>query len=168
MQEDLTMQETNKNLFNKAMILLVSMLLVIIFSIISINMNQSSVVYADGEIKLFTIHHVYLDDTYLGPIKDQSIVEEHLSDQIEEMDQANEHLTYGTDQELSYIPERVFSVDINKEQLLNRLDQQLVIDIQATTVEINDKLLGHFATEGEAEQAIFEYKSLYVDEAILT
>ena len=156
-----------KQVFNKRMILLVSLLLVGIATVITILVTQSSIVHADGELKLSTIHHVYLDDVYLGSIKDKSVVDQHISDQLEELEQTDENYTYGTEQELSYIPERVFSVDIDIDRLLARLDQQLVIEIQATTLQFGDDVFAHFASETEAEQAIYDYISLYVDEDVL-
>ena len=163
-QEDLTMLDRKQNSYTTYTILLATLFIGLFFHVLNIIMPQSFIVSAAESTELSTIHHVYLDDTYLGPIKDKTVVEKYLAEQIESMEQADEGFTYGTAQELSYIPERVFYVDINIEQLLTRLDQQLEIDILATTITFENNQLGHFASVEQAEEAIFQYKSLFVDE----
>lgn len=160
------MTKLNLNRFN---LLLTSALLLTLVLMISLIVSQSQVVYASGgdEDGLLTIHHVYLDDEYLGSVEDESIVEQYIADQIEEKNQTDEAYTYGYDQELLFVPERVFSTDISIDQVLDKLDQELVIDVQAITIQLGDKTLGHFASEEEAEEALFDFKSLYVDEEIL-
>src|SRR5690625_999992 len=138
-QEDLTMLDRKQNSYTTYTILIATLFIGLFFHVLNIIMPQSFIVSAAESTELSTIHHVYLDDTYLGPIKDKTVVEKYLAEQIESMEQADEGFTYGTAQELSYIPERVFYVDINIEQLLTRLDQQLEIDILATTITFENK-----------------------------
>ncbi|MBU5594468.1 M23 family metallopeptidase [Amphibacillus sp. MSJ-3] len=142
-----------------------SILLFMLVLINSLMTSEIQVVYAKGDddAGFSTIYHVYLDDEYLGAVKDQSLVEQHIADRIEAKNRADDTYTYGNDQELLLIPERVFSENVNIDQVLDRLDQELVIDVQATTLKFGDKTLGHFASKKDAEKAIFKYKSLYVD-----
>ena len=158
------MQGNKKSAYSYASLLL----LTLVIGISSLTV-QSQTVYADSgdQGKLLTIYHTYLDDEYLGSTKDRSIVTQYINDKIEEKNENADGYTYGYDQELNFIPERVFYEDSNVDQLLAELDQVLEIDIKATTLQFGDRTLGHFASEEEAEQALYEYKSLYVDEEIL-
>ena len=142
-------------------------LLIILITLLALIVIESPVVYANSDKELTTIYHVYLTDDYIGSVDDQSIIEQHISDKLESMNHSDDNYTYGYEQELLFIPERVFYTNLNIDQVLEVLDQELIIDIQATTVQFGDNILGHFASTAEAEQAIFDYKNLYVDEDTL-
>ena len=142
-------------------------LLIILITLLALIVIESPVVYANSDKELTTIYHVYLTDDYIGSVDDQSIIEQHISDKLESMNHSDDNYTYGYEQELLFIPERVFHTNLNIDQVLAILDQELIIGIQATTVQFGDNILGHFASTAEAEQAIFDYKNLYVDEDTL-
>lgn len=136
---------------------------------LSVNPASMPVTYAsdDSQINLQTIYHTYIDTDYLGSVRDESIVIDYLTARVEEMNQSNDKYTYGYEQELIFVPERVFNDNTNTIRVLNRLDQEVHIDIQATTLQIGDHILGHFASEEESNQALYDYKNLYVDADVL-
>lgn len=165
MREDLNMQAFTKMISKgRLKVISASSLLVILITLLGLIVVESPVAHANSDKELTTIYHVYLTDDYIGSVDDQSIIEQHISNKLKSMDDSNNNYTYGYEQEIHYIPERVFYTNLNIEQVLDTLDQELVIDIQATTIQFGDNILGHFASAAEAEQVIFDYKKLYVDE----
>lgn len=168
MREDLTMQAFLKTIFtSRFKVISATSLLLFLMTLLGLIVVESPVAYANSESNLLTIYHVYLDDDYIGSVDDQAIIEQHISTKIKTMNDSDRDYTYGYEQEIAFIPERVFSTNLNIDQVLATLDQELVIDIQATTLQLGDKVLGHFASIEDADQAIFNYKKLYVDEEVL-
>ncbi len=168
MREDLNMQAFMKMISNgRLKVISATSLLIILITLLGLIVGESPVIYANSDKKLTTIYHVYLTDDYIGSVDDQSIIEQHISNKLESMNDSDDNYTYGYEQELLFIPERVFHTNLNIDQVLAVLDQELIIGIQATTVQFGDNILGHFASTAEAEQAIFDYKNLYVDEDTL-
>ena len=155
------------SLTSRIKVIFATSLLVTLVSILGLIVVESPVTYANNDTQLSTIYHVYLEDEYIGSVHDQSTIDNFISDKVAEKNNSDNQYIYGFGQEILFIPEWVFSANLNSDQVLEVLDQQLVLGIQAITVQFGEKILGHFASKEDAEQAINDYKQLYVDEEVL-
>lgn len=125
----------------------------------------TSSVLAD-EQKLSTVYHVYVEDEHAGIVKDKDTIENYKKKIIQKHQEEND-FSYTIEEEISYVSEKVFSSKADKQEVLEYLEEELTVAVEAKALMIGDKLVGYFASEEAAEDVIQSYKAAYVDEEIL-
>lgn len=167
MSQTLMQYVSKKNII---ILLVASFILTLLFGMLNIDSN---VVYAEGNNPITTMYHLYLDDTYLGAVTDETSVDDLIEKEIEAKEEAQESededelLTYGLKETITMVPERVFHTPSSDDVVLERLKDMMTIDVVAQSLTINERLVGYFADEATVDQLIFEFKNKYVDETIL-
>ncbi|CQR45836.1 Murein DD-endopeptidase MepM [Paraliobacillus sp. PM-2] len=122
---------------------------------------------ASADIGLDTIYHVYLDGEHVGTVDNKDIITSYIDDRIVEKENANDSYSYAVKQEISYIPERVFNPNSNNEKVLDIVQDDISIQVNAYELQIGGDSAGYFKDEETARQALYEYKAKYVDKKIL-
>ncbi|WP_067840445.1 LysM peptidoglycan-binding domain-containing M23 family metallopeptidase [Amphibacillus sediminis] len=143
-------------------LVLTSLLLIIGYGLIN-----PLVVHATDDSELATIYHVYLDYEYIGAANNDQVIYDYIDEQVEAKALEHDHFRYGVAQELTLVPERVFHQSGSDEEVVNKLAEKLMIQVEATALELGGNAVGFFASEHDAEQALFEYKTIFVDEDVL-
>lgn len=123
-------------------------------------------VHAD-DVELQTIYHVYVDGEHIGIVEDQSIVQNYVNHTIAEEGKDSEDITYVIDEEISFIPEKVFNKEVENTEVLQTLQDQLTVEAVGNALTIGEEVVGYFATEEQAEQVLQLYKEKYVKPEIL-
>ncbi|MCZ0702242.1 murein DD-endopeptidase MepM/ murein hydrolase activator NlpD [Natronobacillus azotifigens] len=127
---------------------------------------QETYAEEDNDNRLETIYHVYLNQHHVGSVDSKEVVATFIEQSIEEKEEDGEH-SYALKQEIHYIPERVFQHNTSNDLVLDQLEEEIIIQVAATGIQIGDEIVGYFAELEEAEQVIHEYKTQYVDEETL-
>lgn len=138
----------------------------IIISALSFNSAYASAEY-DLQPELQTIYHVYSDDLYLGTVSNKDKVEAVIAEkiaaskkQIKDLD-----LIY-TENQLSLVPEQLLSDEPNSndEKVFNYLETDFELNVEASALKINDKIVTYLENEEKVADVIQSLKLKYVSE----
>lgn len=119
-----------------------------------------------NEAELSNVYHVYVDNEHAGIVESKEIVEDYISDKISKHQDDND-ITYTVREEVDYVPEKVFSSKADNQELLNYLEEELTLAVEAQALTIGDEVVGYFADKEQAEEVIQAYKEKYVNKDIL-
>ena len=93
----------------------------------------------EGDSIIHTVYHVYSDSKYVGMVSDEERIEQLKNEELEKA--ATEFkglpLTIGT--ELSIVPEKVFSVGTDDEEVIGKLQDMLTVEAEAIGVQIDEE-----------------------------
>ncbi|SDC41843.1 Murein DD-endopeptidase MepM and murein hydrolase activator NlpD, contain LysM domain [Pelagirhabdus alkalitolerans] len=148
--------------------LILTAFFIVLLALLAVSgLNQSTVAHADeGDMPM--IHHVYVDGEHIGPVNDEEVIEDQLEERVEEVEQeTDDEYSYGVKEEITYVSERVFRPSINQESTLEKLEDQITVEIAAVELILGDASVGYFETEEEAEDVIEAYKEQFIDEDLL-
>ncbi|WP_335871893.1 M23 family metallopeptidase [Bacillus sp. 2205SS5-2] len=124
-----------------------------------------SVAATNGNSSTFeTVYHVYFSDQYLGVVSDQSMAEELIDTKMEEQAKKYDVETVKIAEELTYIPEQVFTKNINNASVLRKISESIVIQSEAIGIQIDEKTVAYVESSEEADQVLKNIKLLYVSE----
>ncbi|SFL74251.1 Murein DD-endopeptidase MepM and murein hydrolase activator NlpD, contain LysM domain [Gracilibacillus orientalis] len=126
---------------------------------------SSQVAFADDE-ELSKVYHVYVDDEHAGIVENKDVVEDYIAEKISGHQDEND-FTYTVNEEIDYVTETVFSPQADSHEVLDYLDEELTVAVEAQALTIGADVVGYFAEEEQAEQVIQEYKEKYVSADVL-
>jgi murein DD-endopeptidase MepM/ murein hydrolase activator NlpD len=125
----------------------------------------SQVVLADDE-ELSKVYHVYVDGEHVGIVDNKDIVEDYIAETISDHQDEND-FTYTVNEEINFVTETVFSSEADNQEVLDHLEEELTVAVEAEALTIGDEVVGYFAEKDLAEQVIQEYKEKFVSEDVL-
>lgn len=120
---------------------------------------------AANEAEAFqTVHHVYLDDEYIGLVADEKKLEQLTEEKIEEVEQQFEDFPLAIQENYSVIPERVFNVKADDEPVLEQLAEELVVETEGIGIQVNNETVLYVRDEESYEEVIKAFKLQAVSE----
>ncbi|MDX8045416.1 peptidoglycan DD-metalloendopeptidase family protein [Gracilibacillus sp. S3-1-1] len=129
-------------------------------SVVGIGLTAQTV-FAE-ESSLTKVYHVYVDSDYAGTVDDKEIVEDYIIDKIAEKQSDEDELTYTINEEIRYVPEQVFSPEADDQKVIDYLDDELTVAVEAEALVVGDDVVGYFANEEVAEEVIQAYQEQFV------
>ncbi|TQS76319.1 M23 family metallopeptidase [Ornithinibacillus gellani] len=124
--------------------------------------SVSSTAWATG--KLQTVYHVYADDTYIGKVDDQAVVEQFMEDKLEAAAQEEPSVHPVFAEEISFVPEKMFEPSFNNDETIAALAGNLTIAADAVELRIGGTSVGFFPDEETVLAVLTDYVTAFVDE----
>lgn len=115
-----------------------------------------------------TIHHIYLNDEYIGKIADEEKLEQLKEEKIEVATEEFDDLSLAIEDGLSIVPERVFSVKTDDEKVLTQLEKELSVETESVGVQVNDEIALHLKDDESYEEVVKAFILQSVTEEELT
>lgn len=110
-----------------------------------------------GEDSLIhTVYHVYSDGEYVGMLSDDKKIEQLKQKELEEAASEYEGLPLIIGTELSIVPEKVFSVATDDEEVLGKLQDKLTVEAEAIGVQIGQETALYVKDMADYEEVIQE------------
>lgn len=109
-----------------------------------------------------TIYHVYLNDQYVGLLSDENKLEEIKEKKIETASGQFGAFDLAIEDGLSVIPERVFSVNIDDRQVIEKLEAELAIETEAVGLQIGEEIPLYVKDAEDYEQLLKDFKLQFV------
>ena len=143
-----------------------SKIIIIAMLLTGYSLNEVRAEENEGEIQ--TLFHIYSDGEYVGGLSDKSKLEKLKTDMVkmEAAEFENLSLTVGTD--LSIVPERVFTVETTDDKVLEKLQENLLVEAKAIGIEVGGELALHVKDEEAYDEVIRGLKLQAVTEQELT
>ncbi|MCA1054913.1 M23 family metallopeptidase [Rossellomorea aquimaris] len=125
----------------------------------------SSVAADDSDNKgLQTIYHVYINSHYVGAVTDQDQVKDMLEKRLKNAQEDHKEYEMTWNNDITYIPENVFSAKINNREVLNNVSKSMAVEADAYALFVDDKPVAYVKDKEEAEKALKKVKLNYVSE----
>lgn len=115
-----------------------------------------------------TIHHVYLNDEYIGKIADEEKLEQLKEEKIEVATEEFDGFSLAIEEGLSIVPERVFSVKTDDEKVLTQLEKELSVETESVGIQVNDEIALHVKDDENYEEVVNTFILQWVTEEELT
>ncbi|GGM28417.1 metalloendopeptidase [Paraliobacillus quinghaiensis] len=125
-----------------------------------------NVAYADDD-NIETVYHVYVDAEHIGTIDNKEVITSYVDNLIKEHAEENDTYSYVTEQEINYVPELVFNPKVANEKVLDKVEDDITIQVNAYALQIDDNVVGYFKDKETAEKTLQTYKEKYVDKETL-
>lgn len=128
----------------------------------SVTFNIASAKETEDKDRFSNIYHVYDGEEYMGAVSDQKAVQQLIDEKEQESTKKYPGFTVTVGSNVKIIPEQVFTVDANNEEVLNKLSNTLDVEAAAHALVINGKPVAYLKNEADYEEAMNLLKLKYV------
>ncbi|WP_318616556.1 peptidoglycan DD-metalloendopeptidase family protein [Sporosarcina sp. YIM B06819] len=117
--------------FRKVLAILISTMM-----LAGLGMNEGFAI-SDEHTGLLTIFHIYSDGEYVGVLSDEKKLEQLKAEELQKAASEFENLPLTIATDLSVIPERVFTAEVDDEIVLEKLHDMLSVEAEAVSIIID-------------------------------
>jgi len=110
------------------------------------------------------IYHVYNGNQYIGAVADSGTVETLIDIKKEDASSQFKDLSIDAGSNISVIPEQVYSVSVNEEETLTKLEQSVEIEAEAHALVINGEPVAYVKNKEDFEKTINLIKLKFVSQ----
>ncbi|QDP42268.1 M23 family metallopeptidase [Radiobacillus deserti] len=125
------------------------------------------VIYGEENSDLSTVYHVYVNGEHFGTVDSKEVIESFVNNLVEEKKKGKKDYSYTVGETISYIPEKVFNEPSENSEVLNALEDELTIKVNAYVLKVGENVVGYFESEEAAKLALNELKEKYVKPEVL-
>ncbi|OZM56589.1 hypothetical protein CIB95_10205 [Lottiidibacillus patelloidae] len=104
--------------------------------------------------ELKTVYHVYVDGEKIGTVNDTSLVDELVKNKSLQIQDEYPNYEIVVKEDLVLVPEKVFSLDFNNEQVLAKLNHKISLAVKATALVVNEEIIGYVENESAGQAVI--------------
>ncbi|MCM3744570.1 M23 family metallopeptidase [Sporosarcina luteola] len=122
----------------------------------------------EKDSSIHTVYHVYFASKYIGMLSDDKKIEQLKKEELEKAASEYEGLPLTIGTELSIVPEKVFTIGTDDEQVLGKLQNMLTVEAEAIGVQIDGETAFYVKDKADFEAVIHELTLQTVTEQELT
>lgn len=108
------------------------------------------------------IYHVYVADSYIGAVSDESVIQQLVEEKEKEASIQYGKLSIDGDSNISVIPEQVFKVESNDSETLEKLQEAIVVEAQAYSLQVNGEPIAYLKDQNDYKEVLNSLKLQYV------
>ncbi|MDQ6595320.1 M23 family metallopeptidase [Bacillus salipaludis] len=127
----------------------------------SLLLANGSNTFADSS-NLTTIHYVYLNNTYIGTVSDQSIIEKSISEKIKDLKKTYKDLDLKINPQIEYISEEVFHSTANDQETISNLENSNLLQADSAVILVEGTPVAYLDSTKAAKNVIEKLKLQYV------
>lgn len=135
-------------------LLLMALVLLIGFQIHTKSVNAAE--------EMGTIHHIYVDDQYMGALSDPSKLDDLLAETLQKAEKKYKKLNITVGENVSVVPEKVFDVQTDDEAVLKQLQKEVKPETEAIGVKVGKDIVLYVQNEKQYKQLLRDYQLQYV------
>lgn len=132
-----------------------------LLSLVTLNLG-----FAEEESKneFSTIYHMYSGTHYLGAVSEQEEIDDIIGQKQEEASSQYTELAIDTGSNITVVPEQVFTVAVNEQQAIENLQNALVVEASAYSLQIAGNTVAYLKDQADYEKALGLLKLQYVSQ----
>ncbi|MYL39247.1 peptidoglycan DD-metalloendopeptidase family protein [Halobacillus litoralis] len=134
----------------------------IMITVLGVGTLGVGTVYAEQSMQ--TVYHVQMDGWEIGTVTEKAVVQDELESLVEQKEKEHEDWDMTVAEEITFNPERVFSVEADEEKVLERLQEDVSYAVEAVQVQVNGQSVSYLPEAGDVETVIDTLKAEYVNE----
>ncbi|MBH0230283.1 peptidoglycan DD-metalloendopeptidase family protein [Halobacillus yeomjeoni] len=118
-------------------------------------------VYAESNLQ--TTYHVYVDGKHVGLVDEKEKVKNYVEEKIKQTEEKNDHWDAQIQEEVSFKLERQFSPEFNNDEVMDTLEDEVTLEVDAVGLNIDGSTIAYLPTEEQAKQVEQKLKQKHVD-----
>ncbi len=111
-----------------------------------------------------TIYHVYLGETKIGTVDEQSVINGVVEEKAEALQEKYPELELSSGNQLTIVPEKTYRAQFNNETVEKALEESLAVKASAYAIKVGDEIVGYVKDEKAAKEVIRQLKLQFVSE----
>ncbi|GAA0334761.1 hypothetical protein GCM10008967_26960 [Bacillus carboniphilus] len=121
----------------------------------------------DGNAELSIVYHVYFGDERIGVVSNKSEIDNWINIEVDKAKEKYKDLDFTIGNQISYVPEQVFRITTEDEEVLETLKEKVKIKAEAFAINVDGKTVAYVETADQAKQVLDSIQQNYVtDEEI--
>lgn len=109
-----------------------------------------------------TIHHVYVDDEYVGAVSEKGKLDDLLEEKLQKAEKKYKKLPITVGDNVSVVSEKVFDVQTDDDAVMKQLQKEVQPATEAVGVKVGKDLVLYVQNDKQYKQLLREYKLQYV------
>lgn len=109
-----------------------------------------------------TVHHVYVDDEYVGALSDDSKLDDLLDEKRQKAEKKYDKLNITVGDNVAVVSEKVFDVQTDDKAVLKQLQKDIQPETEAIGVKVGKDVVLYVQNEKQYKKLLREYKLQYV------
>ena len=110
------------------------------------------------------IYHIYVGDTYLGPVSNEEAVTQIIETKEQEAKGIYKDYVLDGSSNVTLIPEQVFSYETDDATTLSKLKEQMIVEAESYALQIDGKPVVYLKDQADYEETMRLLKLQYVTE----
>lgn len=119
-------------------------------------------VYAEQSMQ--TVYHVQMDGREIGTVTEKAVVQDELEALVKQKEKKHEDWNLTVAEDITFKPERVFSVEADEGEVLDHLEQDVSYAVEAVQVQVNGQSIAYLPEAGDVEEVMETLKAEYVND----
>ncbi|MBN8236452.1 peptidoglycan DD-metalloendopeptidase family protein [Halobacillus kuroshimensis] len=134
----------------------------VVITVLGIAVLGVGTVYAEQSMQ--TVYHVQMDGREIGTVTEKAVVQDELEALVKQKEEQHEDWNLTVAEDITFKPERVFSVEADEGQVLERLEQDVSYAVEAVQVQVNGQSIAYLPEAGDVEEVMETLKAEYVND----
>ncbi|MEW4290668.1 M23 family metallopeptidase [Rossellomorea marisflavi] len=109
-----------------------------------------------------TVYHVYMGSEYVGAVTDKAEVDAVLEKKLSKAMDEHKDIDLDFNKEVTYIPEDVFTIESQDQDVLNTIQKSISVEANAYAVEVDGEPVAYVKDEKDAEDVLKAFKLNHV------
>ncbi|WP_281659421.1 peptidoglycan DD-metalloendopeptidase family protein [Halobacillus sp. Cin3] len=134
----------------------------VVITVLGIGVLGVGTVYAEQSMQ--TVYHVQMDGREIGTVTEKAVVQDELEALVKQKEEQHEDWNLTVAEDITFKPERVFSVEADEGQVLERLELDVSYAVEAVQVQVNGQSIAYLPEAGDVEEVMETLKAEYVND----
>lgn len=109
-----------------------------------------------------TVYHVYYGNKIVGTVNDKSVVNQVIGNKIITAEKKDPNHNYMVGQNITFIPEKMFTPVYNNNQTIQNLSQMMSVEAHAVTLQIGNQTIGYLKNQDQADELLHKLELQYL------
>lgn len=133
-------------------------------SLLATSLTAQVVFSKENQDSLKKIHHVYINDTYIGTVSDKEALDKMVKQQEGKVAKEYKELSVDARSAVQTIPESVFNHQTNDEEVLEKVQQMLVVEASAYALILDNQPIAFVKDQQDYEETMRQLYLQFVTE----
>lgn len=135
-----------------------------LISLLATTLTAQVVFSKKNEDSLKKIHHVYINDTYMGAVSDKDALDIMVKQQEGKVAKEYKELSVDARSTVKIIPESVFNYQTNDQEVLDKVQQFMVVEASAYAIMLDDEPITFVKDQQDYEETMRQLYLQFVTE----
>lgn len=110
-----------------------------------------------------SIQHVYLDDEFIGSVKDESEIKNYITAEVVEAEADYPDFTFNEDAQMTFVQENVFNEEVDEKETLKQIKEEFAVKADAYEITIDNQVIAYVPSMEDVKEVLKRINLLYVD-----
>lgn len=110
-----------------------------------------------------SIQHVYMDDEFIGSVKDESEIKNYITAEVVEAEADYPDFTFNEDAQMTFVQENVFNEEVDEKETFKQIKEEFAVKADAYEITIDNQVIAYVPSLEDVKEVLKRINLLYVD-----